>query len=726
MESRTGRRHVIACAIAAGLAFLFEFNTVAVATDIYSSPTAYTTTWTQSGSPYNIYCNITIPQGYVLNIYPGVTVNFMGHYYLDVQGTLTAIGVSGSEVVFTAANHTVGWAGMRFSSVSDPSQLTVCILEYAKKTGVSATDNGGAIYVKDFDDLAIDQCIFRYNSTAKNGGAIYVRGSYIQITFSHFLDNDAGSMGGGICFESCYGYNTVPAYLFGVTFRDNTAHYGGGVSCEEANVCMDLCYLRENSAIYDGGGFYCLGDCGALTILDGVFDGNEATNGAAIGCREASPWIEGNYIHDNVADDAGGGVFCRDGLNASDVTVYDNEFEDNLADNGGAIAGATTTMRIEENYIHDNVAWIDGGGIYVDDIFTYPTSAVPAVSSAIENNVIEENEALRKGGGVAASCNADISLTDNTLSGNVVTGGASGTTGGGGISCAGTYFRGANIVADGNAVTLNVSSDKGGGILLDEYSYGELTNNLIDENEAVSGAGLYCAEYHEYAVGADGLTLAGDAVTDNFAYSAGGGLYFESDCELYLFNCLVTGNLVDDGAGGGFYFESGGNPYIVTATICDNTAPEGAGLYCWNAPLIYNSILYRNGTDAGVSFHSSPYLENCDVQGGWQAFAGINGAVYNAASYYTPNHNITADPKFVGSGAHPYALNGVTPPLGFSTSMSPQSPCIDAGSLVALQAEGLDSLLPATDIAGQPRVSHSKIDIGAYEYQFPLASRTRW
>jgi hypothetical protein len=57
------------------------------------------TTWTAAESPYNFVGNVTVNSGVTLSIQPGVTVDFNG-YYLRVNGTLNAQGVSNNKIVF--------------------------------------------------------------------------------------------------------------------------------------------------------------------------------------------------------------------------------------------------------------------------------------------------------------------------------------------------------------------------------------------------------------------------------------------------------------------------------------------------------------------------------------------------------------------------------------------------------------------------------------------------
>ena len=51
------------------------------------------TTWTQANSPYSLTGPVSVNSGATLTIESGVTIN-LGNYYLEVNGTLRAIGNS--------------------------------------------------------------------------------------------------------------------------------------------------------------------------------------------------------------------------------------------------------------------------------------------------------------------------------------------------------------------------------------------------------------------------------------------------------------------------------------------------------------------------------------------------------------------------------------------------------------------------------------------------------
>lgn len=116
---------------------------------------------------------------------------------------------------------------------------------------------------------------------------------------------------------------------------------------------------------------------------------------------------------------------------------------------------------------------------------------------------------------------------------------------------------------------------------------------------------------------------------------------------------------------------------------------------------LYNSITYHNypWEIYVYPYMSSPaelYVYNSLVEGGLSGIACFNWGM-NHIHY--DSTNIDADPLFYGGAEFPFNL-------------SAESPCIDAGTL------DLPAFirLPATDLAGNPRVFNGKIDMGAYEW----------
>ena len=97
-------------------------------------------TWTEGGSPYLIWGNITVPADSTLLIEPAVEVIFQGYYNLTVNGFLEAIGTETDSIYFIPADTVSGWDGIRFLNAPDSSELAYCTVRHV---GNSNTGPGG-------------------------------------------------------------------------------------------------------------------------------------------------------------------------------------------------------------------------------------------------------------------------------------------------------------------------------------------------------------------------------------------------------------------------------------------------------------------------------------------------------------------------------------------------------------------------------------------------------
>ncbi len=164
------------------------------------------------------------------------------------------------------------------------------------------------------------------------------------------------------------------------------------------------------------------------------------------------------------------------------------------------------------------------------------------------------------------------------------------------------------------------------------------------------------------------------------------GIYTAANSSPVLVNCLFSNNISNLGNGGGMGF-SVSNATIINCTIVNNSANiGGAGLWIYNSPsTLKNCIVWNNYPDGISVTGTAPVITYSDLQTG---FAGTG--------------NISLNPAFVGSGDNPY-------------SILETSPCRNAG---ALDTAGL--MLPAFDLAGNPRVCEDTVDMGAYEFYVPI------
>jgi len=128
-----------------------------------------------------------------------------------------------------------------------------------------------------------------------------------------------------------------------------------------------------------------------------------------------------------------------------------------------------------------------------------------------------------------------------------------------------------------------------------------------------------------------------------------------------------------------------------------NSTLKGFGDITMNNTIMQNNTNYEIFMADWTSVSLETYELNVDYS---NIQNGENG-IYNENGVNTINWgvgNIDEDPLFLLSGDYPYQLSEL-------------SPCVDAGTLDL----PFGSVLPAYDLAGNPRVCDSAIDMGAYE-----------
>jgi len=408
-------------------------------------------TWTLLGSPYNVQGSITIADATTLTIEPGVTVNFLGTYRLNVQGCLLAIGTSSDTIMFTSANTNIGWRAIHFDNTpitNDTSKIYFCKLQYGKATSSAPNDNGGALYFNNFSKAIISNCTISNCAANHFGGGIYCGSSGPIITnniisYDTIYNNDAG--GAGICCAN----NSNPAISNNIISNNtvSNADDGGGIYCNGSSPTITSNTISNNNASDgNGGGIYC--NASNAIIINNIISNNTAQIGSGIFCWFGKATISNNTIFSNIALDYGGGISC---VNDSSTISHNSLSNNSSSFNGGGGAGIyceSSNVNIINNTINDNSdnsTW-GGGGIYC-------RSSSP--STNISNNIISNNSTLGGGGGIKCLINSNPTITNNLFTNN--------------------------NAAKGGALYFTTSSPT-------------FTNNSIVNNNATSGGALYCAD----------------------------------------------------------------------------------------------------------------------------------------------------------------------------------------------------------------------------------------
>lgn len=248
--------------------------------------------WSLANSPYHVVGTVTVPAGLGLKIEPGVLVTFDGYYQLVVNGKLDAKGTEMDSVVFTTANQSVGWGGIRITS-DDVSELDYCRIEYGK-TGLDYPDNVGGGLALFNSNALVSNCVFADNRANGDddgyGGAVYAINTGSGDTPTRFenctfLRNYAYGEGGAIKFS-----NDVNTEIIGCTFAGNNVKYGGGAiafySSVDATVSRSL--FIDNYTVYsNGGAVAALGFGNTLAFKHCTIVSNSANNGEGGGINLA-------------------------------------------------------------------------------------------------------------------------------------------------------------------------------------------------------------------------------------------------------------------------------------------------------------------------------------------------------------------------------------------------------------------------------------------------------
>ncbi len=437
-----------------------------------------------------------------------------------------------------------------------------------------------------------------------------------------------------------------------------------------SKVIISNCHISYCTANTYGGGIYC--GSSNPNISNNTISNNGASDGGGIFCENSSPTISNNTISNNPASN-GGGISC---YYSSNPTISNNTISNNAA-SCGIFCDYNSSPTILNNTISNNTANCGGG------IFCYHSS-----NPTISNNIISNN-AADYGGGIFC-WQSSPTILNNTISNNTA-------NFGGGISC----YGGSNPTISNNTISDNTANMYGGGISC-ESSNPTISNDTISNNTTNIGGGIYC--YYSSSI------ISNNIISNNRADPYGGGIYCENSSPT-ISNNTISNNTTFYLGGGIFCFYYS-TPAITNNTIANNDADIGGALYCLDHsdPILRNTILWGNTAfTSGAQVYlydeaSDPNFYYCDVQGGSAGFE-LNGNIYTGVY----QNNIDSDPLFVlPSGGSGTGYDGVTA----DWSLQSNSPCINTGDP--------GGTYPATDIAGNPRVFDGRIDIGAYEYQWPI------
>jgi predicted outer membrane repeat protein len=382
-----------------------------------------------------------------------------------------------------------------------------------------------------------------------------------------------------------------------------------------------------------------------------------------------------NTIHNNTAFLLGGGIWVQRG----GPLLQGNRVEQNQSVGlgqeafGGGIQLENSQAVLDQNLIAQNLVsgtLAYGGGLAI--------SGMGASAVTLQQNSFFSNTAglLPTGGfgGAVTVMNGWAELHNNQLVDN------SATEGGGAIYVSGSAQNCCRLDSEADLIQGNAAA-QGGGIFNDGQLV-SVRNGLSISNTAVTNGG-------GFLIAAGGMfSVTNSAAVANSAGNSGGAIY--SAGSISVTNTTLSDNSANAMGGGIFNLD---NVFLLNTTIADNESPGGAGLMNANLVTVQNSLIAENdGANCqGALFSLGHNLED----GGTCALGHASDQSNTAPS--------------IGA----LATNGEA--TAFHALLS-GSPAIDAGDNAACLS---------VDQRGVPRPLDGDgdgtaiCDIGAYEYRAP-------
>jgi parallel beta-helix repeat protein len=316
--------------------------------------------------------------------------------------------------------------------------------------------------------------------------------------------------------------------------------------------------------------------------------------------------IDGGHLNSVVTFDSGEGL--RSVIRG--FTIQNGDGGAGSSYEGGGIRIFNASPTVTGNIVTNNVACGDGAGIAVE------FSSALVQSNVISNNLQSGCSGGTGGAGINVGGAGSAQIIGNTIENNTW---GSGNGGGIALFAAGTPTLKNNIIR-GNVATGVSPAAQGGGISIVNDSDAIIVQNLIYNNTAGQGSGIYFGVPY----GSLGPVLVNNTIVGTNSSSQGSAVYADGfDDQVQFFNNLMIG-------------ASGTN-----AVFCDDS-------YDQTPPTFANNDAF--------SANGSGLQGTCSAQG-------------------STNGNISADPLFAGEAN--FHLMAGSPAIGAGDVSAPDLPPLD-------------------------------------------------
>ena len=539
---------------------------------------------------------------------------------------------------------------------------------------------GGGVY--SFSTLTVENCRF-------TGNGAY-RGASVRVSF----------MGAGSSFNNCsfnenfsvnraagvYGIELPDLSFTNCDFSNNTLTRGGIYLLRCDNAIVDNCNFTGNVSDGFNAGFYSWNGINVI-LSNSNFEGLSAANGASI-------YVDGREndtlnlsilncsFEGNQGTSGTGGGFLN---NAANVVVRNTAFLDNSSNgsSGGAVRlGGECLTEFYDCTFERNEA--------IGTAWSGAVAAYGEAASFYRCN-FDRNETGRNGGAILNAFGGTLVIDSCSFTNNFAS-----ASGGAVASQNDSSF----VTITRTRFANNIATNNGGGVSFTDGVIASVDNCSFIENEANFGAAVSITADSALI---DQVALRNLEIRTNTAQNQGGAFNLSNLNNGLIENVLAVEN-VAFGSGIGALLSNNATDNSISTVILRNVTAAlnvantsdvgGASIMQWeedstaNATvMLQNVLLYEE-------------IENYKIEQGTPTVVSMGGNIATdetMADVLTETTDQIVDtngPMFADAGSGDFTLEA-------------GSPAIDGG---------VDNgMLPATDLAGNPRVQGDGVDVGAYE-----------
>jgi hypothetical protein len=463
--------------------------------------------------------------------------------------------------------------------------------------------------------------------------------------------------------------------LDGFTFTNGNATGTGNLTVDTESISR-----RKGAAIY--------AVSSSIHLVNCKFEINNAYTGGAIYNEDASIDINNCLFQNNSATSGGAMYNLR-----SSPTIVNSGFYSNRANLGGAVYSYDNSLPDFRNTsFTTNVANLNGGAL-LNELNS---------NASIRTCTFSSNSAINFGGAINNTNRSSTTIDKSTFSAN-------NANYGGGVY----NISKSNVLIDSCNFFNNTAPNKGGGVYNEDSSQVEISYSLFSSNYSNSGGAVYNLGIPS--------SLAPLITHCSFINNTGGygGALANFNASPIFKNLILDGNSSTYN-GGGMYNSNGSKPTVLNCTFYRNSSAKGGGMYNSSAswPIIKNVVFWENKSGNNASAFGADIENSLFTQTKASVEHSLLQLSYNQTNYpkngtiegYQGNTNSNfhaVNPQFINI-ADPDGADDIYGTLDDGLQLKNCSPAVNTGD---------NSVVSATDIAGQTRVMNAILDLGAFENQ---------